>query len=164
MSSCTQRVKINGVCSSSVDVLSGVRPVCPRIVFLVLCCFLLYIAALPELLKNVLVVYADDSTLFCKIPYPHDRASVAASLNDELAMISDWCSRWGMLVIPSKTRGMLIFRSHKVEPLFYDLEIDGSFVKMVSELMILGVILTSKLVLKSKSEQLLLLLLGGSVF
>ena len=52
---------------------------------------------------------------------------------------------WGMLVNPSKKRGMLISRSHMVEPLFPDLVIDGSVGKMVSELEILGVILDSKL-------------------
>ena len=60
-------------------------------------------------------------------------------------MISDWCSRWGMLVNPSKTRGMLIFISRTVEPLFPDLVIDGSVVEIVSELKILGVILDSNL-------------------
>ena len=70
---------------------------------------------------------------------------MAASLNDDLTVISDWCSRWGILVNPSKTRVMLISRSHTVEPLFPDLVIDGSVVEMVSELKILGVILDSKL-------------------
>ena len=60
-------------------------------------------------------------------------------------LISDWCSRWGMLVNPSKTRGVLISRSRTVEPLFPDLLIDGSVVEMVSELKILGVILDNKL-------------------
>ena len=61
------------------------------------------ITNLPGLLKNVLVVYAEDSTLFCRIQHLRDRDS----LNDDLAMISDSCSRWGMLVNPSKTRGCL---------------------------------------------------------
>ena len=64
---------------------------------------------------------------------------MVASLNDDLAVISDWFSRWGMLVNSSKTRGMLISRSRTVEPLFPDLLIDGSVVEMVSELKILGV-------------------------
>ena len=63
--------------------------------------FLLYIADLPMLLQNELVGYVDDSTLLCRIPHPRDRSSVAASLNDDLTVISDWCSRWGMLVNPS---------------------------------------------------------------
>ena len=108
--------------------------------------FLLFIADLPGLLKNVLVGYADDCILFCRIPHPRGRASVAASLNDDLAMISDWCSSWGMLVNPSKTRGKLISRSCTVEPLrFPDLVIDGSVEEMVSEWKILGDILDSKL-------------------
>ena len=92
-----------------------------------------------------LVGYADDSTLLYRIPHPRDMPSVAASLNDDLAVISDWCSRWGMLVNSSKTRGMLISRSRTVEPLFPDLLIDGSVVEMVLELKILGVIFDSKL-------------------
>ena len=70
---------------------------------------------------------------------------MAASLNEDLAVISDWCSRWGMLVNASKTRGMIISRSRTVEHLFPDLVIDGSVVEMISELKILGVILDSKL-------------------
>ena len=85
LSNRTQRVKIDGVCSSSVDVVSGV----PEGGVLVALLVLLYIADLPGLLKNVLVGYADDSTLFCRIPHPQDRASVAALLNDDLAMIRD---------------------------------------------------------------------------
>ena len=103
LSSRTQRVKVDGVCSSSIDVVSGV----PQGSVLGPLMFLLYIADLPRLLQNELVGYADDSTLLCKIPHPRDRSSVAASLNDDLAVISDWCSRWGMLVNPSKTRGCL---------------------------------------------------------
>ena len=128
------------MCSSSVDVISSVPQgsvLGPL--------FLLYIADLPGQLHNGLVGYADDSTLLCRMPHPRNRSSVAASLNDDLAVINDWCSRWGMLVNPSKTRGMLISHSQTVEPLFPDLVIDGSVMEMVSELKILGVILDSKL-------------------
>ena len=145
LSSCTQRVKVDGACSSSIDVVSGSVSGVPQGSVLGPLLFLLYIANLPRLLQNELVVYDDDYTLLCKIPHPRDRSSVAASLNYDLAVISDWCSRWGMLVNPSKTRGILISRSRTVVPLFPDLVIDGSVVKMVSELKILGVNLDSKL-------------------
>ena len=112
--------------------------------------FLLYIADLLRLLQNELVGYADDSTLLCRIPHSRDRSSVAASLNDDLAVISDLCSRWGMLVNPSKTRGMLISRFCTVEPLFPDLVVDGFVMEMVSELKILGVILDSKLMFEKQ--------------
>ena len=92
------------VCNSNVDVVYGV----PQGRVLGLLFILLYIADLPGLLHNVLSGYADDSTLLCRILHPRDRASVAESLNDDLAVFSDWCIRWGMLVNPSKTRGMLI--------------------------------------------------------
>ena len=45
----------------------------------------LHIADLPGLLQNALVDYADDSTPFCRILYPRDRASLAASSIDDLA-------------------------------------------------------------------------------
>ena len=95
LSSRTQRVKVDGVFSSSIDV-SGV----PQGSVLGPLLFLLYIADLPRLLQNELVGYADDSTLLCRIPHPRNMSSVAALLNDDLAVISDWCSRWGMLVSP----------------------------------------------------------------
>ena len=138
LSSRTQRVK---VCSSSIDVVSGV----PQSSVLGPLLFLLYIADLPGLLQNVLVGYVDDSTLLCTIPHPRDRSSVSASLNDDLAVISDWCSRWGMLANPSKMRGMLISRSRTVESSFHDLVVDGTVFEMVSELKILDVILDFKL-------------------
>ena len=141
LSSRSQRVKVDGVFSSSIDAVPGVSQSSVLGPLL----FLLYIADLPWLLQNELVGYADDSTLFCRIPHPRDRSSVAASLNDDLAVISDWCSRWGILANPRKTRGMLISRSCTVEPLFPDLLVDGSVVEMVSELKILSVILNSKL-------------------
>ena len=137
LSSRTQRVKVDGVCSSSIEIVSGV----PHGSVLGPLLFLLYIADLPRLLQNVLVGYADDSTLFCRIPHPRDRSSVA----DDLDVISDWCSRWGMLVNSCKTMVMLISRSRTVEPLFPDLVVGGTVVEMVSELKILGVILDSKL-------------------
>ena len=139
----TQRVKIVGVCSLSIDVVSGV----PQGSILGPLLFLLYIADLSGLLQNVLVgyaAYADDSTLLCRIPHPCDRASVVASLNDDLAVISDWCSMWGILVNPKRRGGMLISCSRAVEHLV----IDGSIVEKI-----FGAILDSKLASESKSEQ-----------
>ena len=77
LSSHTQRVEVDGVCSSSIDVVSGVHQGSVLGPLL----FLLYIADLPELLQNVLVGYADDSTLLCRIPHPRESSSVEASLN-----------------------------------------------------------------------------------
>ena len=76
LSSRTQRVKVDGVCSSNIDVVSGV----PQGSVLGPLLFLLYI-------QNELVGYADDSTLLCRILHPRDRSSVAASLIDDLAVV-----------------------------------------------------------------------------
>ena len=76
LSSRTQRVKIDGVCSSSVDVVSGIpqKSMCSYsfVVFTVGT----LLTNFAGLFKNVLVGYADDSTLFCRIPHPRDRAPV----------------------------------------------------------------------------------------
>ena len=77
-------VKIEGVCSLIVYVVSEV----PQGSVLGPLLFLLYIADLPGLLQNVLVGYADDSIMFCRTPHSRDRAL----LNDDLTVISDWCS------------------------------------------------------------------------
>ena len=75
LSSHTQRVQVDGVCSSSIDVVSGV----PQGSVLGPLLFLLYIADLSGLLQSVLVSYAaDDSTLLCRTPHPRDMSSVAA--------------------------------------------------------------------------------------
>ena len=79
------RVKVDGVCISSIDVVSGL----PQGSVLGPLLFLLCIADLPLLLQNMVVGYADDSTLLCRIPHTRDRSSVAASLNDDMAAISD---------------------------------------------------------------------------
>ena len=67
LSNRTKRVKIDGVCSSSINIVSGVLQGSVLGLFL----FLLYIADYPGLFDNVLVGYADDSTLFCRIPHDH---------------------------------------------------------------------------------------------
>ena len=95
-----QRVKIDRVCSSVVDIVSGV----PQGSVLDPLLFLLYNSDLPHILKNDLVCYADDSTLFSSVPTLRDRVSVVASLNSDLDWIGDWCLRWGMLVNPSKPK------------------------------------------------------------
>ena len=63
---------------------------------------------------------------------------------------------WGMLVNPSKTKGMVISRSCTVVLLFPELVIDGNGVEMFSELKILGVILDSKLTFKKQVRALII--------
>lgn len=141
----TQRVKIDGVRSSVVSVISGV----PQGSVLGPLLFLLYIRDLPLLLENVLVGYADDSTLIAPVSCPRDRVLVAASLNRDLDVIVAWCSRWGMLINSSKTYGMIVSRSRTIAPSFPDFVIGGSAIMLVNELKILGVVIDSKLTFES---------------
>ena len=141
----TQCVKIGGVRSSTIDVVSGV----PQGSVLGPLLFLLYIRDLPPLLENTLVGYADDSTLVASISSPRLRPTVSASLNRDLAVISLWCTRWGMLINSSKTYGMVISRSRTLVPSFPDFVIGGNVVKMVNQLKILGVVVDSKLLFES---------------
>ena len=137
----TQCVKIDGVRSSVVEVVSGV----PQGSVLGPLLFLVYTGDLPPLLENTLVGYADDSTLLASISSPLERPLIAASLNRDLALISRWCVEWGMLINCSKTFGMVISRSRTALPLFSDLVVGDSVVSMVDHLRILGVEVDSKL-------------------
>ena len=136
-----QSVRIEGCRSSTVDVVSGV----PQGSVLGPLLFLLYTSDLPGSLENTLVGYADDSTLISPIPRPADRLSVACSMNRDLDRIRSWCLRWGMVVNPSKTKGLLVSRSRTVNPVLPELVLDGSVVEMVGQLKILGVYLDRKL-------------------
>ena len=142
----TQRVKVDGAYSSSVAVLSGV----PQGSVLGPLLFLLYVRDLQQDLENVLLGYADDSTLMAHVPSSRDRPSISASLNRDLERISSWCKLWGMQINPRKTKGMIISRSRTRVPLFSDLVLDGVVVEMVDVLKILGVSVDSRLTFEAQ--------------
>ena len=133
----TQIVKLDGVHSSVVNVVSNV----PQGTVLGSLLFLLYIRYLPPLLENVLVGYADDSILGASVSSPCERSTIAASLNRDLVNIDKYCARWGMLINSAKTYGKMILRSRTEWPTFPDLFVSGSIVKMVGELKILVVVM-----------------------
>ena len=133
----TQIVKLDGVHSSVVNVVSNV----PQGSVLGSLLLLLYIRDLPPLLENVLVGYADDSILGASVSSPCERSTIAASLNRDLVNIDKCCARWGMLINSAKTDGMMISRSQTEWPTFPDLFVGGSIVKMVGELKILVVVI-----------------------
>ena len=57
--------------------------------------FLLYTSELFSILENMLIGYADDSTLMAFVPSPGVRVAVAESLIRDLGRVSEWCDLLG---------------------------------------------------------------------
>ena len=57
--------------------------------------FLLYTSDLFSVLENLLVGYADDSSLMAVVPSPGVRVTVAEFLIRDLGRVSEWCDLWG---------------------------------------------------------------------
>ena len=80
---------VDGIHSETVRVVSSV----PQVSVLGTLLFLLCTSGLPILLENILVGYADDSTLLAEVHEPGSRVPAALSLNRDLARIGGWCKR-----------------------------------------------------------------------
>ena len=101
--------------------------------------FLLYTSELFFILDNKLIDYADDSTLIAVVPSPGLRVAVAESMSRDLRLVREWCDLWGMKLNVSKTRTMIVSRSHTMHPQSPSLTIGGTVLKESDDLVILGV-------------------------
>ena len=106
------QVMVDGCRSKLVNVVSGV----PQVNVLGPSLFLLYTSELFSILKNKLIGYADDSTLMAAVPSPGVRVAVAESLMRDLGRVSEWCHLWRMKLNASKTKTMIVSRSHTMHP------------------------------------------------
>ena len=70
-------------------------------------------------------------------------------LNYDLTCIGDWCKDCGMLVKRIKTKALIICRSRTLTPIFLYLLLDGTVVEGMTELKVLGVVLSTKLSFES---------------
>ena len=76
--------------------------------------FLLYTSELFSILQNKLIGYADDSTSMAVVPSLGIRVPVAESLIRDLGSVSEWCDLWRMKLNVSKTKTMIVSRSHTI--------------------------------------------------
>ena len=107
--------------------------------------FLLYTVELFSMVENKLYGYADDSTLVALVPSPGDRVAVSESMNRDLKRVSVWCNLWGMKLDASKTKTMIVSRSHTVHPQLTPLTLDGIMLKESADLLIFGVTFNDKM-------------------
>ena len=112
LSNRSQHVMVDGCRSKLVDIVSGV----PHGSVLGPLFFLLYTSELFFILENMLMGYADDSTLMAVVPSPGVRVTVAESLIRDLRRVSERCNLCGMKLNASETKTMIVSRSHTTHP------------------------------------------------
>ena len=108
----SEHVIVDGCMSNLVNVVSGV----PQGGVLGRLLFLLYTSELFSILENKLIGYADDSTLIVVVPSPVVRVTIAESLSRDLVKVSEKCDLWGMKLIASKTKIMIVSRTRTMHP------------------------------------------------
>ena len=84
-----QKVVLNGKTSSWKNILSGV----PQGSVLGPILFLIYINDLPDGIKSICKIFADDRSLFSKV---NDKNYSTVELNNDLKIISNWAIQWKM--------------------------------------------------------------------
>ena len=107
--------------------------------------FLLHMSEFFFILENKLIGYAYDSTLMAIVLSPGVRDAVAESLIHDLGRVSEWCDLWGMKLNASKTKTMVVSRSHTMHPQSPPITIGGTVLKESDDLVILGVTFDSKM-------------------
>ena len=81
---------------------------------------------------------------------------MAESLIRDHGRVSEWCDLWGMKLNVSKTKTMIVSRSHTMHPQSPPLTIGGTVLKESDDLVILGVTFDSKMTIFARfPEQLL---------
>ena len=100
--------------------------------------FSIYINDLPETLKCLSLVYADDVTLFADVPSARKREDSLLAINEDLRAAMDWSTANQMKFSSAKSQSLLLSRKkdkHKNGPVI----LDGNEVKNEASLNLLGV-------------------------
>ena len=91
LSNRSQHFMVGGCRSKLVNIVSVV----PQGSVLSPLLFLLYTLELFSILENMLIGYADDSTLIAVVPSPCVRVTEAEPLSRDLVKVSEWCDFGG---------------------------------------------------------------------
>ena len=87
-----QRVRVNGEYSSRAPVLSGV----PQGSVLGPALFLIYVADIPEVVKNFVSLYADDSKLYNYLLESNEHENTTTSIQNDINLLCAWSERMQM--------------------------------------------------------------------
>ncbi|EFP04018.1 hypothetical protein CRE_27617 [Caenorhabditis remanei] len=131
----SQRVLLNGVCSNTSSVGSGV----PQGSVLGPLLFILFINDIGDKLESELLLYADD----LKIISPN-----AATIQKDLMKLSEWCQTWQMKVAPSKCEYITFVKSKRTNLRVYskiNIELDGLRLPQCDYIRDLGIIFSRDL-------------------
>ena len=115
--------------------------------------FLLYTSELFSILeKNGYCNHrlCDESTLIAVVPSSGVRVTVAESLSRDLVKVSEWCDLCGMKLNASKTKTMIVSRSHTMLPQSPALTIGGTVLKECDDFVILGITFDSKMTFEKR--------------
>ena len=102
--------------------------------------WIMYYNDILEGLNCEVLIFAGDICIFAQGNTPEQTAQI---LNDDLAKISDWASKWKVNFNPSKTKNMLF--SHKIFSNVPHILFNNTIVKQVQEHKHLGIWLTPTL-------------------
>ena len=141
LSNRSQHVMMDGCRSKLVNVVSGV----PQGSVLGPLLFLLYTSVLLSILEDKLIGYVNDSTLMAVVSSPGVRVTVAESRIRDLGRVSEWCDLFRMKLNASKTKTMIVSRSHTIHSQSPLLIIGGTVLKESHDLVMLGVTFDSKI-------------------
>lgn len=136
----SQRVIIDGSESCPLSIGAGV----PQGSILGPTLFLLFINDLKLTLKNEVIMFADDTTLFSIVDSKDDRGNVAKSLNEDLVQVERWAKKWFVTFNASKTQSLIISR-HKDRDYHPPLSFLNSQVEDVDDIKFLGLTINRKL-------------------
>ena len=131
----TQKVVLEGECSSEVPVTSGV----PQGSVLGPLLFLLYINDLPDTITSQVRLFADDTAVYLAI----DNMEDCSTLQKDLDKLAKWEETWDMEFNPSKCVVLSITRNKK--KIAFDYKLHGQILECVDNAKYLGITLSKDL-------------------